>query len=126
MDKWQESNDSPPAVPPPPRPRRFGLPAAAGILAAGLAIGTVIAGLGLGLAQTESPSPAPSSGTSPLMPGHKGFFGRGGFGGRFGFFGALHGEFTVVAPGGGYETLAVQRGQVTAVSASSITVRSAD
>jgi hypothetical protein len=120
MEEPQESRDSPQ----PRRRRRFGLPAGAGIFAGGLAIGIVLAGLGLGLAQTGSPSPTPSSG-APL-PGHKGPFGRGGLGGHFGFFGALHGEFTVPAPSGGYQTLAMQRGQVTAVSASSITVKSDD
>ena len=121
MEEPRESRDSLQ----PPRHRRFGLPAAAGLFAGGLAIGIVLAGLGLGLAQTSSPSPTPSSGATQV-PGHKGLFGRGGFGGHFGFFGALHGEFTVPAPGGGYQTLAVQRGQVTAVNASSITVKSED
>ena len=47
--------------------------------------------------------------------------------GHFGFgFGAIHGEFTAPAPGGGYETLATQIGTVSSVSSSSITVKSAD
>jgi len=53
-------------------------------------------------------------------------FGFGGFGG-FGRFGGLHGEFTIKKPdGSGYETVATQTGQVTAVSPSSITVKSED
>lgn len=38
----------------------------------------------------------------------------------------MHGQFVVPAAGGGYQTEAVQAGKVTAVSGSSITVRSAD
>ena len=41
-------------------------------------------------------------------------------------FGALHGEFTVPKDGGGYEKVAMQRGKVTAVSASQITLKSDD
>jgi hypothetical protein len=43
-----------------------------------------------------------------------------------GLFGALHGEFVVQKDGGGYQTLATQSGSVTAVSSTSITVKSAD
>ena len=39
---------------------------------------------------------------------------------------AVHGQFVIPAAGGGYQTEAVQSGQVTAVSGSSLTVRSAD
>jgi hypothetical protein len=38
----------------------------------------------------------------------------------------LHGEAVLAKPGGGYETVAFQRGTVTAVSAGSITVKSTD
>ena len=51
------------------------------------------------------------------------------FGGGFGFgglFGALHGQLVVAKPGGGYQTVDVQTGQVTAVSTTSITLKSAD
>jgi len=41
-------------------------------------------------------------------------------------FGALHGQFVIAKAGGGYQTVDVQRGKVTSVSASSITVRSPD
>ena len=56
-------------------------------------------------------------------------FGFGGFGGPGGFgrLGGLHGEFTIKKPdGSGYQTIATQTGEVTAVSPSSITVKSED
>ena len=46
-----------------------------------------------------------------------------GFGG---VFGAVHGQFVVSKSGGGFQTIGTQRGSVTAVSATSITVKSAD
>ena len=39
---------------------------------------------------------------------------------------ALHGTFETAKPGGGYQTVAVQRGVVTAVSATSVTLKSDD
>src|SRR5262249_55609671 len=51
----------------------------------------------------------------------------GGMGFAFGgLFGAVHGQFVVPKSGGGYQTIDTQRGSVTAVSATSITVKSAD
>ncbi len=44
----------------------------------------------------------------------------------FGIGGALHGEFVVEKDGGGYQTVATQRGEVTAVSKDSLTVKSED
>jgi hypothetical protein len=47
----------------------------------------------------------------------------------FGFgapFGAVHGQFVVPKAGGGYQTIDTQRGSVTAVSSTSITIKSAD
>jgi hypothetical protein len=68
-----------------------------------------------------SPS-APGQQHRPDRPG------KGGFGprGEFGIGGALHGEFVVPKEGGGYQTVATQRGSVTAVSKESITVKSDD
>jgi hypothetical protein len=40
--------------------------------------------------------------------------------------GALHGELTMSAPSGGYQTVDFQRGTVTNISSSSLTVKSAD
>jgi hypothetical protein len=79
----------------------------------------------------QSPSPSPSA-SAPSFPGHgpRGFgrLGLGGFG-AFGFGGlggVIHGQVTVPKSGGGYQTEDVQSGTVTAVSSSSITVKSAD
>jgi hypothetical protein len=74
---------------------------------------------------------APGHGRFGRRFGHGGFggglFGFGGFGHGFGKFGGLHGEFTIKKPdGSGYETVATQTGEVTAVSPSSITVKSED
>jgi hypothetical protein len=64
--------------------------------------------------------------------GH-GHHGGGPFGGKlfgmggFGRFGGIHGEFTIRKPDGtGFQTVATQTGEVTAVSPSSITVKSED
>jgi hypothetical protein len=75
---------------------------------------------------TPSPSASPSTGadTAKPGPGHGGR-GRHGFGLMNGG-GALHGEFVVEKDGGGYQTVATQRGEVTAVSKESLTLKSAD
>ncbi len=80
-----------------------------------------------GAAPSQSASPSPS--TPPRHGRGPGGFGRfGGLGGLGlgGLGGVLHGQVTVPKSGGGYQTVDVQRGTVTAVSASSITVKSAD
>lgn len=93
---------------------------AAGTVAAVAA--TTVAG-GVAWASTGDNTPAPS--TSPSQqtaPQDKGHGPRGG-----GLFGeALHGEFVTAKDGGGYETVATQKGEVTAVSSTSITVKSTD
>jgi hypothetical protein len=89
----------------------------AGIFLAGLIAGMIVSNLHVAGAQTPSPSATA-----------KGKFYRGfghGFGHRFGF-GGIHGQFTVPAPNGGYETILTQVGTVQSVSASSITVKSED
>ena len=76
-----------------------------------------------------TPSPSNSPSASPSTPNQQGQPGPGkGFGhrGEFGLGGALHGEFVVPKDGGGYQTVATQRGEVTAVSKDSITVKSED
>ncbi|NIK59710.1 hypothetical protein [Kribbella shirazensis] len=82
-------------------------------------------------ATSADPTPSPSaSPSSPSTPGQeqkpdgpgRGFGARGGFG----LGGALHGEYVVPKDGGGYQTVATQRGEVTAVSKESITVKSED
>jgi len=97
---------------------------AIGLVSAGLVAGLVVAGLNVASAQT-SPTPSPSSPAAPKHEGKRGHGpGPGGLG--RGLMGALHGEVTTKAPGGGYQVLAMQRGQATAVSATSITVKSED
>jgi hypothetical protein len=75
----------------------------------------------------SAPAPPPGSRVGPAWRGLAGGFpffgvplGLGGAGG------AIHGELTVPKSGGGYETLDEQSGTATAVSATSITVKSAD
>jgi hypothetical protein len=79
---------------------------------------------------TTNADPTPSPSASPSTPGQQkpDHPGKGGFGprGEFGIGGALHGEFVVPKDGGGYQTVATQRGSVTAVSKDSITVKSDD
>ena len=96
----------------------------AGILLAG--------GIGVAVAQTGGSSTTTPSTTVPgARPGGPGK--PGGPGGHFkggpgigGPRGAIHGEFVTPDGNGGYRTVAVQTGEVTAVSSDSITVKSAD
>ncbi|MGW1346450.1 hypothetical protein ACWCOV_35715 [Kribbella sp. NPDC002412] len=72
------------------------------------------------------PTPTPSPSASPT-PDKQGEPGKGPHrGGQFGLGGALHGEFVVKKDDGSYQTVATQRGEVTAVSKESITVKSED
>ena len=138
-------HDNEPVTPSPePRSRRFRTPIVAGAVMAGF----FIVGLGVAYAQTDpstttAPATPPNGQIAPApgqpAPGpglgkHLGrdhgpfgkLFGMGGFGG-FGRGGALHGEFTIRKPdGNGFQTVATQTGEVTAVSPSSITVKSED
>jgi hypothetical protein len=120
---------------------------AAGALAAGIA-GVAAAADGSGSpspSSTASPSTSPSPGTttSPGTPapdekradgdkGHRfGRHGPGGLGalgplGRLGTGAPLHGEFVTPKADGGYQTVRTQRGEVTEVSSSSITIKSED
>jgi hypothetical protein len=104
---------------------------------AGVAVAALLGGAGAALAATNSPTPSssptaaaatPAPTPTPVPPGPPGP-GYHRFGGGFGFgglFGALHGQLVVTKPGGGYQTVDVQTGQVTAVSTTSITLKSAD
>jgi Domain of unknown function (DUF5666) len=126
------------------------------IVAGAVVLSFFLVGLGVAYAQSESSSttattlpavvPPPSGQIAPATPGQPapnekpgGGFGRGHHGGPFGKFfgfggfgglgrgGPLHGEFTIRKPdGSGFQTMAVQTGEVTAVSPSSITVKSED
>ncbi|MGZ4121142.1 MAG: hypothetical protein ACXVQY_09310 [Actinomycetota bacterium] len=99
--------------------RRTPLGVIAAIFVSGLVVGMIVAGFHVAGAQTPSPSPSAPAGKQfrglGRGFGHKGF-GRGG----------IHGVFTVPAPGGGYETVSTQIGEVTSVGSSSITVKSED
>ncbi len=142
----------PPAAPPPGggSSRSFGrIP----LIAGAVVVSFFLVGLGVAYAQSDSSSttattlpavlpppsaqiapapagPAPNAKGERFGRGHHGpfgkFFGMGGFG-HFGRGGPLHGEFTIRKPdGSGFQTVAVQTGEVTAVSSSSITVKSED
>lgn len=110
---------------------------------ASVAVAALVGGAGVAYAVTQHPgatqttslttgsTPTPSSSPTPSAaptPGKHRGFGFGGFGGFGigGYGGAVHGQLTVPKSGGGYQTVDVQRGTVTAVSSSSITVKSAD
>jgi hypothetical protein len=123
---------------------------------AGVVTVGVLAGAGVAVAATSSPgspSPSPSAppsasppasavpppgralppkgswrihgGPVPFGPGllGPGLLGPGLLGGPFG---AVHGTVVVPKSGGGYQTITFQNGKVTAVSSTSITLRSAD
>jgi len=111
----------------------------------GVAVAALLAGAGVAYAAssagpsgtTATSASAPSPSPSPSLPGFRhfrafgavpGFGGPPGLGfGRFGgVFGAVHGQLVVPKPGGGYQTVDVQTGTVTAVSTGSITLKSAD
>lgn len=142
----------PPAAPSPVGGglRRFGrVP----MIAGAVVVSFFLVGLGVAYAQSDSsgttsttlpaavPPPSGQIAPDPAQPapnakggrfgrGRHGpfgtFFGPGGFG-HFGRGGPLHGEFTVRRPdGNGFQTVAVQTGEVSAVSSSSITVKSED
>jgi hypothetical protein len=111
------------ASPAPDRQRR----ARAWLVAAGAGVALMAAGFGVAAAQSDSSTTTttpPTTGVGPKPWGGFGFGHHGGFGRGFGF--GIHGEVTTPAPGGGYQTIATQVGEVTAVSSSSITVKSED
>jgi hypothetical protein len=113
------------------------------LILVGVAVAALLAGAGVAMAATSG---SPASGTGAASPGglaatpspparlalpHEGRPGDGrrpgeGFFGFGGPFSAVHGEFVVPKSGGGYQTIDTQRGSVTAVSDTSITVKSAD
>lgn len=76
------------------------------------------------VAATPAPAPTPAAGMPHRVFGHN--FGGAGFGGPAGLSGALHGQIVMAKPGGGYQTVDIQNGQVTAVSSTAITLKSAD
>jgi hypothetical protein len=100
---------------------------------AGVAVVALLGGGGAAFAVTNSSAPSASTYGSEAaapapVPVAQGPGGPGGPGARMGFrhFGVLHGQFTVAKPGGGYQTVDIQNGDVTAVTSSSITLKSSD
>jgi hypothetical protein len=121
-----------------PRSRK---PSRRPFIIAGIIVAGLLGGAGAALATTGSaasvaapnqvaatPAPAPTPSPAAGVP-HR-FFGRNfagaGFGMAGGLSGALHGQLVVAKPGGGYQTVDIQNGKVTAVSATAITLKSAD
>ena len=119
------------------------------VIVAAVAATALISGAGVALAATSSspsgPRTAPQAGMAAATPAPsparcqfklpwRGFlppgraFAAPGPPMPFGFapLGAIHGQFVTPKPGGGYQTIDTQRGTVTAVSTSSITVKSSD
>jgi hypothetical protein len=102
------------------------------VMTAGLAVGLALGGAGISYAASSSSSSSPST-TAPSNPQAKPHafprgLGRGLAGPGLGLLGGgqvVHGQVKVRTPGG-YKVVSVQAGQVTAVSTSSITVRSSD
>ncbi|MDT7570945.1 MAG: hypothetical protein QOE05_1119 [Actinomycetota bacterium] len=101
---------------------------------AALGIGVTLGAAGIAAAADDpTPTPSPGAGAQVTPPGpppggpgmHRGHGrGPGGPGGP-GLRGAVHGEF-VVPDGTGWRTVAVQRGEVTSVSSTSLSVKSKD
>ncbi len=108
------------------------------LILAGVAAAALGSGAGVAVALTSGSTPPATSASpsavaaSPSPSGHRPpgrIFGSGRrpFGGPgLGFFGAVHGQIVVPKPGGGYQTVDIQQGTVTAVSSTSITLKSAD
>ena len=108
------------------------------LILAGVAVTALLAGAGVAMAATSGSPASPAAAASPAggtvatpSPSARSAFPHQGRPGGFGFgfggpFGAVHGQFVVPRSGGGYQTIDTQRGSVTAVSATSITVKSAD
>jgi hypothetical protein len=126
---------------PTPRPEPRTRPRRGRTAGAAAALLVVAAAGATGVAAAADGTPTPSPTTSAPSAGEPGAAKRGMEGkargwkghhpGRHGGIGgvgmgALHGEFVTPKAGGGYETVAVQRGEVTAVSNDSLSVKSAD
>jgi hypothetical protein len=106
------------------------------VMAGGLAVGLALGGAGIAFAASSSTSSStpsttvPGSKTPAQGHGPRGFGGgQRGFGGPGGLVGlgpVVHGQFTERTASGGYQTVEIQVGKVTAVSATTITVLSTD
>jgi len=120
------------------RPRRLTRTA---IVSGVAAVILVVAGISMAVAQTSPSTTTPSTTVPSAGPNtgkHGGGFngrrglgpfgglGKFGIGGMGGMGGIVHGEFVRPNGSNGYQTVDVQTGQVTSVSSSSITLKSAD
>jgi hypothetical protein len=101
-----------------------------GVAAAASLAGIVSLASGAFAHTTQAPSATPlAPASAPASePWHGPTHGEphGGLGSKDGFGRVLHGQFVTAKEGGGYQTIDVQQGQVTAVSSTSITVKSQD
>lgn len=124
---------------PSPRPRSRGMKVSIAVgVATGLAVGaTALAGAVTApdpTAATDPPAainaqtqpPDPDRGPGPGPAGRRGPGGTGMHKRGHGMGMGIHGEFVVPAPGGGYQTMVSQNGEVIDVSATSIKVKSED
>ncbi|WP_372666603.1 hypothetical protein [Amycolatopsis kentuckyensis] len=92
-------------------------------IAAGAVAVAIVAGGGAAIWAASSSSAATDSATGPGgMPGGM----QGGLGGMGGLGSALHGEYVASDGNGGYVTKITQTGEVTALSATSLTAKSED
>jgi predicted secreted protein len=92
----------------------------AGVAAAAMAGG---AGVAVAVGSSGTPANAATAAVTQVqspVPTHPGMGGMGHW------MPVLHGQAVLSKPGGGYQTVAFQRGTVTAVSTGSITVKSTD
>ena len=125
---WGAAPAQPSPSPEQPQPKRW----SAGKTTAVVAVAAVVAaGGGYGISQLVGTASATTqtTGGGGFGAGGAGGFGGGraggGPGGMGGLFSALHGDFTV-QDNGSYVSERMQTGQVTAVSATSITAKSVD
>ena len=92
---------------------------------AAVAVAALLGGAGAALAVTDSPKPVPANNAAAPGPAPSPSPGSSPASIGSALPGMLHGEF-IQRVAGGYQTVDVQSGQVTAVSGSSITLRSTD
>ena len=90
-----------------------------------VAVAALLGGAGAALAITDSPNPVPANNAAAPGPASSSSPGSSPASIGNALPGMLHGQFTERGTGG-YQTVDVQSGQVTAVSGNSITLRSTD
>lgn len=93
---------------------------------AGAALAVTGSGTPVAAHNAAAAGPAPSSAPSPGAPGTAGPGARPAAPGHAAYPSVLHGQYVVRKAGGGYQTIDVQNGVVTALSKTSVTVRSGD